>query len=119
MSYLKKYLLSDIYVTDKPQKHLIREAMDDFQKSTCIKFVPYKGTEKDYIQITSENTGCWSAPGKIGGAQALNLQSPACVTIKGTIIHELMHVIGFLHEQSRFERDRYVTIQWKNIIRGD
>ena len=42
---------------------------------------------------------------------------PVCV-YKGVIIHELMHAVGFWHEQSRPDRDDHVTILWHNIIRG-
>lgn len=92
--------------------------MNDYHKYTCIKFKPYTGEESDYIRITAGNTGCWSSVGRIGGKQDVNLQVPGCLLKKGTVIHELMHAIGFLHEQSRFERDEYVTIQWNNILRS-
>ena len=97
---------------------MIYEAINDYHKYTCVKFKPYTGEESDYIRITAGNTGCWSSVGRIGGKQDVNLQVPGCVLKKGTVIHELMHAIGFLHEQSRFERDEYVTIQWNNILRS-
>ncbi|XP_053982426.1 zinc metalloproteinase nas-4-like [Hylaeus volcanicus] len=110
------YVLSPYFNAE--QRKVITDAMNDYHKYTCIKFKPYKGEESDYVRITAGNSGCWSSVGRIGGRQDVNLQVPGCLVKKGTVIHELMHVIGFLHEQSRYERDEFVSIQWNNILSG-
>ncbi|XP_060647703.1 hatching enzyme 1.2 [Drosophila nasuta] len=92
----------------------IQGAIAQYHKRTCIRFVPYSG-ERDYISIVSGNSGCWSSVGRVGGKQEVNLQSPGCLSRPGTAMHELMHALGFLHEQNRMERDAFVAIQYRNI----
>ncbi|MGO9125626.1 MAG: choice-of-anchor D domain-containing protein [Terriglobales bacterium] len=37
---------------------------------------------------------------------------------EGTVLHEMGHVIGLWHEQSRSDRNTYVTVNYQNIIKG-
>ncbi|XP_020896659.2 zinc metalloproteinase nas-7, partial [Exaiptasia diaphana] len=95
-------------------------AFSHFHKHTCIRFVPYQpGRHKNYIMF-DDKKGCSSAIGRayhITGAQRLSLGS-GCQFV-GTIIHELLHAVGFWHEQARPDRDKYVKIYWENISKGN
>ena len=60
---------------------------------------------------------CYSYIGQQGGPQRISLAA-GCL-VKGIVIHEMMHCAGFYHEQSRIDRDRYISIQWQNIRGGN
>ncbi|CAH4028096.1 low choriolytic enzyme-like isoform X1 [Pieris brassicae] len=109
------YIIDGGYTQE--QKDTIRKAIADYHRLTCLRFVPYSG-QSDYIIIKSSKTGCWSSVGRLGGRQEVNLQAPGCVSKKGTVLHELLHAIGFMHEQSRPERDDFVTINYDNVKPG-
>ena len=37
---------------------------------------------------------------------------------KGIVMHEMMHVAGFWHEQSRPGRNEHIEVLWENVIVG-
>ncbi|GMT36892.1 hypothetical protein PFISCL1PPCAC_28189, partial [Pristionchus fissidentatus] len=51
------------------------------------------------------------------GTQGLNL-GLNCMSI-GTVCHELTHVFGLLHVQSRFDRNKYIDIDFNNTFNGE
>ncbi|XP_067396374.1 astacin-like metalloendopeptidase isoform X3 [Emydura macquarii macquarii] len=108
------YVLS--YKYDKQSVKIIKEAFADFAAFTCIKFVPYS-YQRDFISVTPMS-GCFSSVGRTGGMQVVSL-APACLRKgKGVALHELMHVVGFWHEHSRADRDKYISISWNEILTG-
>ena len=57
---------------------------------------------------------CCSYIGYIGcGRQGVSL-AHGCIN-RGTIVHEMLHALGFFHEHSRPDRDQYVKIIEENI----
>ncbi|XP_061466832.1 astacin-like metalloendopeptidase isoform X2 [Rhineura floridana] len=98
------------------QTAVIAEAMQEFVTLTCIQFIS-RTTEHDYINIFPGDR-CWSYFGKIGGRQNLGLAKFGCI-YKGLIQHELNHALGFLHEQARGDRDKYVKINWEYVTAGE
>jgi hypothetical protein len=54
---------------------------------------------------------------KTSGSQDLSIGLPGCAS-QGVVIHELLHAVGFAHEQTRPDRDQFVNIQWGNIQSG-
>ncbi|KAK3896132.1 hypothetical protein Pcinc_000181 [Petrolisthes cinctipes] len=95
---------------------VILSAMEDFHAKTCLRFVA-RSSEANYIEIVSNDSGCWSYVGTIGGMQRVSLDANGCM-YKGTAIHELMHAAGFYHEHTRNDRDDYVTINFGNVSPG-
>ena len=59
---------------------------------------------------------CSSPVGYYNRANRISLASGCWY--KGIVMHEIAHSLGFYHEQSRPDRDQYVTINWGNISSG-
>ncbi|XP_011300429.1 zinc metalloproteinase nas-4-like isoform X2 [Fopius arisanus] len=96
----------------------IYQAMEEYHQRTCLQFRWYdKSIDKDYISFQSSKPGCWSSVGRQGAGQAINLQLPKCIR-HGSIIHEIMHAIGFHHQHSTYNRDEYIEVVWENIKTG-
>ncbi|KAF2881015.1 hypothetical protein ILUMI_25163 [Ignelater luminosus] len=115
------YVISPLY--EPTDRVTIYTAIRIINFMTCIKFVPWNGKSKDYLLIwpIKYPAGCWSFVGKFGGAQIVSLQAPDrsgpnCLGTEGRAIHELMHALGVFHEQSRWDRDKFVKIHLENII---
>ncbi|KAG1660828.1 Astacin-like metalloprotease toxin 1 [Nymphon striatum] len=95
-------------------KTLIEGAMQEYQDKTknCIGFF-YGTGNGNYISIESEK-GCHSVIGRGGNGKQLLSLAEGC-RYHSTIVHELGHALGLYHEQTRSDRDTYVTILWQNI----
>ncbi|XP_058637643.1 six-cysteine containing astacin protease 1 [Onychostoma macrolepis] len=107
------YIISDKYSSE--EKDIILQGLRSFEKSTCIRFTP-RTKQRDYINIQS-NSGCYSFVGRRTGGQTVSLDHAGCISLS-IVQHELLHALGFHHEQNRSDRDNHVQILFKNIIPG-
>lgn len=112
---------------------LVREAMDAMEETLhpdrkCVRFVEIPdsmATKQYHVKFVKED-GCWSYMGKVQNDdyfkhyQKLSMD-PGCWEMRpgqkaiGVVMHELMHALGFFHEQSRSDRDEYIRVNVENL----
>ncbi len=125
LQYLRARLWTNAVVPyvlapDFPNRSVVLAAMEDFHRSTPIKFVA-RSTEPDYLVFTLTDNpaiGGQSYYGRLGGPQPLWLNRNTALWNKGVAIHELCHALTVAHEQSRADRDQFVRIERQNIEPG-
>jgi Astacin (Peptidase family M12A). len=97
---------------DDPQRVLTAISMF---LGTAINLVPYQEGDEDVIVFENGPKDCRSYLGKVGGKQPIWLAGNCGPK---EIAHEIMHALGFIHEQNRTDRDKYVLVNHDNIEQG-
>ncbi|MBK8503377.1 MAG: proprotein convertase P-domain-containing protein [Saprospiraceae bacterium] len=97
-----------------PDINMIYYAINHIINNTNLCMVP-RTNETDYVRFVN-SSGCSSFIGKIGGAQNINVSINCGIS---STVHEILHAAGFYHEQSRDDRNTFVTINTANITSGN
>lgn len=111
------YTISPSYT--ETEKSVIRSAMTEWEKKTCIRFIPKTTSHKDYVEITPSDGSsyyCYSHVGRVGGRQRMKMYGE-CIR-QAAMVHELGHVIGFNHEHQRPDRDDFINVLIENVDPG-
>ncbi|XP_075966294.1 hatching enzyme 1.2-like [Anarhichas minor] len=98
------------------EKAIITRGLESFSSFSCIRFRPTRSSDRDWLSIESLN-GCYSFVGRRGGKQVVSLARSGCL-YHGTVQHELLHALGFNHEQTRSDRDNHIRVVLQNVQSG-
>ena len=83
-----------------------------------IQLVP-RGSEVNYVDFnfnSGDSSGvCDAFEGVVGNEQVVG-GSGSCTV--ATILHEMGHTVGVWHEQTRPDRDTYVSVNYNAVIKG-
>lgn len=98
-------------------RNRFREAARLWMLRTAVKFVelqsePEKGV--DYIHVNNSSEGNWADIGYTRGKQNLKIKHWHMQIV---IVHELGHSLGLIHEHCRSDRENYVSVIEKNVLK--
>lgn len=93
----------------------ITSALNILENTICIDFVP-GGVSSNYCIFFYPNTLRNASPVGMNTSTRNTIELYSDGFDTATVIHEVMHSLGFFHEQSRNDRDDYVVIYEENIM---
>ncbi|XP_059060346.1 hatching enzyme 1.2-like [Achroia grisella] len=100
------------------QELAINNSIADIERNSCIRFRYTTPADQNFVRLTNRPDGCYASIGywATRGVHTLNLANICFIPV--IIVHEWLHIIGFLHMHSTYTRDDYIRIVWENIESG-
>ena len=90
-------------------------AMSIIMANTSITFAPQKPNTANYVEFIASDESK-SKVGMKGGKQDIKLNTDAFDY--GTVMHEILHALGFFHEHCRSDRNDSLVVYTENIKPG-
>jgi len=112
------YILDPGFQSSAIHMTALQNAVNILKEKTCIQVVP-RTTEQYYVKFLNSgpNGGCSSFMGMLGPdrpVQDINIADWCTGDRWYSTVHEIVHCLGFVHEQCRTDRDTYVNVNMSN-----
>uniref|UniRef100_A0AAF5D8N8 Metalloendopeptidase n=1 Tax=Strongyloides stercoralis TaxID=6248 RepID=A0AAF5D8N8_STRER len=113
---IKKWAIPIYYHIEKVKIGLIKQAINEIEKETCIKFMEVPNTTKVFEGIHFFNgSQCTSTIGRKNdmGWQDISINNNCCTI--GKVLYEILRTLGLYEEHNRIDRNNYVYILKESI----
>ncbi|CAO4370212.1 unnamed protein product [Caenorhabditis nigoni] len=94
---------------------LIRRGIRMWEESTCLRFRENMQSRDAIRYVLEKGDSCFTEYiGRNGGHQDIIIGSECAEEY--VVAHETGHALGFWHTHQRPDRDRHISINWKNVM---
>jgi hypothetical protein len=102
-----------------PERAEILAGIEILNTRTNLTLV-HRSAEEDYVEFvqSEERDACRSRVGRGRGRQEVKCATDLDDFGPGTVVHEILHAAGFYHEHQREDRDKFIKVDFDNIIDG-